>query len=67
MSGPRVDIPEGKLKTQVSGPNLSSDVDVNGPSADLNFPSAKTKGGKCFSCASSGGKDEPYMKRKVRI
>ena len=67
MSGPRVDMPEGKLKTQVSGPSVSSDVDLEGPSAELNLPSAKAKRGKCFSCASGGGKDEPYVKRKVTI
>ena len=64
-SGPQVNKPEGKLITQVSGPNVHSNIDLNDPSSDLNLPSTKTKRGKCFSCVSSGVKDEPYSKGKV--
>ena len=65
VSGPQVDNPEVKLKTQVSGPNAYSNIDFNDPSSDLNLPSSKTKRGKCFSCVSSGDKDEPYSKGKA--
>lgn len=64
-SGPQVDKPEGKLKPQVSGPNVHSNIDLNDASSDFNLPSTKTKRGKCFSCVSSGRKDEPYSKGKV--
>ena len=64
-SGPQVDKPEGKLKTQVSGPNVYSNIDLDDPSSDLNLPPPKTKRSKCFSCVSSGEKDEPYSKGKV--
>ncbi|KAJ7360126.1 Protein lin-7 C [Desmophyllum pertusum] len=65
MSGPQVDIPDGKMETRVAGPNVNSNIDLNGPSSGLNLPSTKTKRGKCFSCASGGEKDEPYSKGKA--
>ena len=67
ISGPQVDIPGGQLKTDVSGPNVYSEIDLNGPSSDLNLPSTKTRRGKCFSCASSADKDEPYSKGKANV
>ena len=65
VSGPQVDKPEAKLKTQVSGPNVYSNIDLNDPPSGLNLPSSKTKRGKCFSCMSGGDKDEPYSKGKA--
>ena len=65
VSGPQVDKPEVNLKTQVPGPNVYSNIDLNDPSSNLNLPSPKTKRGKCFSCVSSDDKDEPYRKGKA--
>ena len=65
VSGPQVDKPEAKLKTQVSGPNVYSNIDLNDPPSGLKLPSSKTKRGKCFSCMSGGDKDEPYSKGKA--
>ena len=52
-------------EVHMSGPNVNPNVDLQGSSYKLNLPSAKTKRGKCFSCASSGDKDEPYSKGKT--
>ena len=65
MSEPRVDMPGGTLKTPISDPNAFSDVDLSGPPSGLDLPSTKKKSGSCFSCASTGDKDEPYSKGRA--
>ena len=65
MSEPQVDMPGGTLKTPISDPNAFSDVDLSGPSTGLDLPSTKKKSGGCFSCASTGDKEEPYSKGRA--
>ena len=65
MTEPQVDMPEGTLKTQISGPNEFSEVDLSSPSTGLDLPSTKKKSGSCFSCASTGDKEEPYSKGRA--
>ena len=67
MGKPHLNKPEGTLKTQVSGPDTFTDVDLGKPSYDLDLPSSKRKSAKCFSCASSGDRDEPYIKGKSNV
>ena len=67
MGKPHLNKPVGTLKTQVSGPDTFTDVDLGKPSYDLDLPSSKRKSAKCFSCASSGDRDEPYIKGKSNV
>ena len=67
MGKPHLNKPEGTLKTQVSSPDTFTDVDLGKPSYDLDLPSSKRKSAKCFSCASSGDRDEPYIKGKSNV
>ena len=67
MGKPHLNKPEGTLKTQVSGPDTFTDVDLGKPSYGLDLPSSKRKSAKCFSCASSGDRDEPYIKGKSNV
>ena len=67
MGKPHLNKPEGTLKTQVSGPDTFTDVDLDKPSYDLDLPSSKRKSAKCFSCASNGDRDEPYIKGKSNV
>ena len=61
---PHLNKPEGTLKTQVSGPDTFTEIDLGKPTYGLDLPSSKKKSAKCFSCASSGDRDEPYIKGK---
>ena len=67
MGKPNLNKPEGTLKTQVSGPDTFTDVDLGKPSYGLDLPSSKRKSAKCFSCASSGDRDEPYIEGKSNV
>ena len=67
MGKPHLNKPEGTLKTQVSAPDTFTDVDLGKPSYGLDLPSSKRKSAKCFSCASSGDRDEPYIKGKSNV
>ena len=67
MGKPHLNKPEGTLKTQVSGPDTFTDVDLGKPSYGLDLPSSRRKSAKCFSCASSGDRDEPYIKGKSNV
>ena len=69
---PNIDTPEGKLKTQMSGPDVDVStghikdpkVKLDRPSAELDMPSTKKKRGNCLSCTGSADKDEPYRKTR---
>ena len=61
---PHLNKPEGTLKTQVPGPDTFTEIDLGKPSYGLDLPSSKKKSAKCFSCASNGDRDEPYIKGK---
>ena len=67
MGKPHLNKPEGTLKTQVSGPDTFTEVDLGKPSYGLDLPSSTRKSAKCFSCASSGDRDEPYIKGKSNV
>ena len=79
FSGPKLDVSGLKAdlsveKPKVSGPDLDAsigkvedpEVNVNSPSADLDFPSKKKrKSVNCLSCTGGVDKDAPYGKKAM--
>ena len=79
FSGPKLDVSGLKAdlsveKPKVSGPDLDAsirkvedpEVNVNSPSADLDFPSGKKrKSVNCLSCTGGVDKDAPYGKKAM--
>ena len=79
FSGPELDVSGLKAdlsveKPKVSGPDLDAsigtvedpEVNVNSPSADLDFPSKKKrKSVNCLSCTGGVDKDAPYGKKAM--
>ncbi|XP_068731290.1 neuroblast differentiation-associated protein AHNAK-like [Montipora capricornis] len=65
---PEIDAPEGRIKTDFSGPGFDSSAGkfrsqnetVHKPPAEFGLPSTKKKRANCFSCAGGAEKDEPY-------
>ncbi|KAJ7360127.1 hypothetical protein OS493_018112 [Desmophyllum pertusum] len=78
-NSPDIKVPDEKMTTKLSGPDVDPDVDVStgkmrgpkarvdAPSAELDLPSTKKKHGNCFSCAGDGEKDEPYRTTKRNV